>query len=203
MIYREDFCHNELVCYNEAMKLDFNELNQVEIIVTIIMGLLLLLAGYKIKKIAFFVVWFLIGFNLMQHLMPWINGWMPDIVGTFWQTLLPIAGGLLLALMGFTIEKVCVAGIVFGVVLMIGSQFGTDIQTLAISAVIGVIAAGAAVMLIKPAIIIVTSLAGAYTITLGAFFFAQDVLTIEYFFPMLIGITAVGSVMQFLTTKNE
>ena len=68
------------------MKLDFNMLNQVEVIITLVLGVLLLFAGYKIKKIAFFIVWFLLGYTLMCHLMPYLNEWVPDIAtNDLWQ----------------------------------------------------------------------------------------------------------------------
>lgn len=186
------------------MQVNFDDLNQVEVIITLIIGLLLLFAGYKIKKVAFFIVWFLIGYTLLTRAMPLFETWMPEVIGSMWTIILPIAGGLLLALMGFTIEKICVAGIVFGLALMIGSNYGTDIQTMAISGVIGVIAAGAAVLLIKPAIIVATAMTGAYTITAGIMYFSHGAIDPNiYYFPFLIGITVIGSVCQFLTTKRE
>lgn len=179
------------------------QFTEAELVIMMAIGAAALLAGYRIKKIAFFIVWFIIGLNLTHFLLPWLNTTVPQIAeNDLWQNLIPIAGGLLLALMGFSIEKVCVGGIVFSLVLIITAQyFGTEMQTLAIGAVVGVVAAGAAVMMIKPAIIIATSLAGAYVITVGAIQLANlDQNTL--FFPMLIGIAAFGSITQFLTTKR-
>ena len=177
--------------------------SEAELIVLMAIGAAVLLAGYRIKKIAFFIVWFIIGLNLTTFLMPWINTIAPQISGNdLWQGLLPIAGGLLLALMGFSIEKVCVGGITFALVLMIIAQyFGRDPQTLVIGAVVGVIAGGAAVMMIKPAIIIATSLAGAYVITMGVIQLSD--VGMDMYFPMLLGITMFGATTQFLTTKNS
>ena len=177
-------------------------LSEAELVITMAVGAAVLLAGYRIKKVAFFIVWFIIGLNLTHLLMPWVETMVPQIAGdNLWQVLLPIAGGLLLALMGFAIEKVCVGGIVFALVIVVTAQyFGTELQTLAIGAVLGVIAAGAAVMMIKPAIILATSLAGAYVITIGVIQLSS--VGYDMYFPMLIGITAFGAVTQFLTTKN-
>ncbi len=175
-----------------------------ETILLIAIGLAVLLFGYRIKKVAFFIIWFLLGFNLMMILMPFINQMVPQIVGNdLWQNLLPIAGGLLLALLGFSIEKVCVAGICFALVMMITvNYFGTDILTLAIGAIIGVIAAGAAVTLMKPAIIIATAIAGSYALTLSILtIFTQLPWGIAYF-PLLAGIAFLGAVFQFATTKH-
>lgn len=186
------------------MNLDFSQLNEAEIILMMVLGALLGLAGYRIKKIAFFLIWFFVGVTLMGYLLPEINKAVPDIArNELWQNLLPIAGGLLMALMGLTIEKICVGGITFAIVLMITAQyFGTDMQTLLIGAVVGVVLAGASVMLMKPAIIIATATIGAYMILPGVFHWVTDLNPSEMYFPLLIGITAVGSVVQFLTTRR-
>ena len=87
--------------------------------------------------------------------------------------------------------------------LVVVQYFGSDMQTLAVGGVIGVIAAGAAVALMKPAIIVATSAAGAYALTMVIFAFLWK--SVDYhvmYWPFLIGITAIGSVFQFLTTKH-
>lgn len=186
------------------MNLDFSNLSTPEAIVMAIIGLALMFFGYRIKKVAFFLIWFILGYNLMSFLMPTVNNLVPQIATSeLYQTLLPIAGGLLLALMGFSIEKLCLGGICFALVMVITVRyFGTEMQTLAIGGIIGVIAAGAAVTLMKPATIIATAVAGAYTITLAtlALFpgFNKEIL----YFPMLGGLALLGSVSQFLTTKR-
>ena len=186
------------------INLDLSKLQMPEVIVMAIAGLLLLFLGYRIKKVGFFIIWFLIGFNLMRILMPAINTVAPDAMKTdLWQTLLPIAGGLLLAFFGFSIEKLCVGGMVFGLVLMLTMQyFGTEIQTLVIGAILGIVLGGFAVTLMKPTIIIATALMGAYTLVLAVFKFTSSLDPAVFYFPLLIGFTAVGSVVQFLTTKN-
>lgn len=170
-----------------------------------IVGLLLLFAGFKIKKIAFFILWFLIGFNLVVVFLPALANVMPDIVNdTFWQNVLPLCGGLLLAMFGFTIEKVCISVAVFALTMMITVQyFGTDVQTIIIGAVIGIVLAGAAVMLIKPAIILATALVGSYTLTTLILFFATGMDPAVYYFPLLFGGAALGSIVQFATTQGE
>ena len=187
------------------INIDLSRIQIPEIILMTIVGVLLLFLGYRIKKFGFFIIWFLIGFNLMGILMPTINKVAPEAVVTseLWQNLLPIAGGLLLAMLGFTIEKICVGGIVFGLTLMITSQyFGTDIQTLAIGGIIGIVLAGAAVMLMKPAIIIASSLMGGYVLTLAIFMWFTGIDRTVFYFPLLIGISAIGIVTQFITTRR-
>ncbi len=166
-------------------------------------GLALTLFGYRIKKIAFFVIWFILGYNLMGLLMPTIETAVPQIVGNdLYQILLPIAGGLLLALLGFSIEKFCVGGICFALIMIItAQQFGTEMQTLAIGAVVAIIAAGAAVMLIKPATIIATSAVGAYAL-MEAIVALTSFEANTYYWPLFLGITAIGAIFQFVTTKR-
>lgn len=180
------------------------QLDTLEVVVLAILGVLLLLFGYRIKKIAFFLVWFVLGFNLTRLLLPMINDAAPQIANDYWwQSLLPVGGGLLLALLGFSIEKICVAGICFALVMVVTVQyFGTDIQTLAIGGVIGVLAAGAATALMKPATIVATAAVGAYALTLVIFWLFEGIDYGIFYWPLIIGLTAVGSLVQFSTTKH-
>ena len=59
----------------------------------IAVGLALLFFGYRVKKVAFFLIWFILGFNLTTFLMPTINNMVPQIAGQpLWQNLIPITG---------------------------------------------------------------------------------------------------------------
>lgn len=186
------------------MNLDFSNMGTPETIVMAVIGLGLLFCGYRIKKVAFFLIWFILGYNLMTFLMPTLNNLVPQIAeNNLYQILLPIAGGLLLALMGFSIEKLCVAGICFALTMVITVQyFGTEMQTLAIGGIAGVLAAGLAVMLMKPAVIVATSATGAYAITMAVLVLFPDINKEFYYFPILIGLGVIGSIVQFLTTKR-
>ncbi len=168
-------------------------------------GVLLLFLGYKIKKIAFFIVWFLLGYIATGYLMPIINGAVAEIANSeMWQSLLPIAGGLLLGLMGFMVEKVCLGGICFGLTLMMTAQyFGTEIQTMAIGGIIGVVLGGFAVMMLKPATIIATSVAGGYALTLAILALAPDLDRESLFWPMIAGFSVLGAGVQFITCRND
>lgn len=106
-------------------------------------------------------------------------------------------------MMGFSIEKLCVAGITFGLVMLSTVQyFGTDWITLAIGAVIGVLLGAFAVNMMKPATVIATAAVGAYVLTLTIFaFFPQIDFTIFYW-PILIGIGVVGALFQFKSNKG-
>lgn len=168
-------------------------------------GLLLIFLGYKIKKIAFFIIWFLLGYIATGYLMPMINSAVAEIASSsLWQSLLPIGGGLLLALMGFMVEKICLGGICFGLVVMMTAQyFGTEIQTMAIGGIVGVLAGGLAVMMMKPATIIATSVAGGYALTLAILALAPNLERGTLFWPMILGFSVLGSVIQFLTTRHD
>lgn len=168
------------------------------------LGLAVLLFGYRIKKVAFFIVWFLVGYYLTGYLMPLVLNSVPQIAeNELYQILIPIAGGLLLALLGFSIEKLCVGGICFALVLVITIRyFGTEIQVLAIGGIIGVVVAGLAVTMMKPATIIATAVAGAYAITIATLNLVPDLSSEIYYWPMLIGISVLGSIFQFSTTKH-
>ena len=185
--------------------LNLNDFVMPEAIVMAAIGLALMLFGYRIKKIAFFLIWFILGYNLMIFLMPTINNVAPEVVKTeLYQILLPIAGGLLLALMGFSIEKLCVGGICFALTMMIVVRyFGTDIQFLAIGGIIGVVVAALGVSLMKPAIILASTIAGAYAITLAVFTFFPDINKEVFYFPILGGLSLIGAIFQFATTKHS
>lgn len=192
------------MCYNSGMNLDFSSFEAPEMLIMAAAGLALMFFGYRIKKAAFFIIWFILGYNLMTFLMPTINNLVPQIAGSdLYQILLPIGGGLLLALLGFSIEKLCVGGICFALTMVITVQyFGTEMQTLAIGGVVGIIAAGAAVTLMKPATIIATSAAGAYALTVAILALFPDISKETYYFIILGGLALVGSLFQFLTTKR-
>ena len=190
---------------------NINSLNELvanfqtpELFILLGLGLAVLLFGYRIKKIAFFIVWFLLGYLGISYLMPEIIKLSPEVASNdLFQILIPIGGGLLLALLGFSIEKLCVGGICFALVMLISVQyFGTEMQTLAISAVVGIIAAGAAVMLMKPATIVATALAGSYAITLALLALIPDISLDNYYWIMIAGFAGVGALFQFLTTKR-
>ena len=176
-----------------------------ELIIYIALGTLLCLLGNRVKKAAFFVIWFLIGYNLITYLMPMIEGWFPVIVGSDpWHIAIPIAGGLFLSLIGFSIEKLCVGGICFALTIIIAIRyFGTDPSILAISAVIGIVAAGLAVLLIEPATILATSIAGSYLLTVAIFELVPTLSHDTYYFPILAGIAALSAVVQFLTNRHS
>ena len=176
-----------------------------ELIFAIIIGHLLLLAGYRIKKITFFIAWFIIGYYIMEtYLLGIINNAVPQIANdAIYQNLLPLAGGVLMGCLGFTLEKLCVAGITLGVTMMITTKyFGTDVTTLLVGLVIGVILAGVATALMKPAYIVATSAMGAYLLTIALIGLVTAIDLNPYYFLILIALAAIGIITQFSTTKH-
>lgn len=187
------------------MNLDLSNLGTPEVIAAAVIGLLVLFAGYRIKKLAFFLIWFVIGFYLTTYILPYLGPVLPaEIVAEpLYQTLLPLGGSLLLALLGFSIEKFCVSAIAFALVMLITVQyFGTEIQILAAGGIIGIVAAGVATLAIKPAVIVATSAVGAYTITLALLLLIPGLNREIVYFPSLAALTVLGTVTQFLTTKH-
>lgn len=168
-------------------------------------GLAVLLFGYRIKKLAFFIIWFLIGYNLILILMPWIQTFAPEVVNTeLYQSLLPIAGGALLALMGFSIEKFCVSALCFALIILITVQyFGTEVPTLAIGAILGGVAGTVAIRMLKPAIILATAIAGGWALTVALLQIFPDINREVFYFPMIAIISAIGAIFQFKTTKRS
>lgn len=184
--------------------LDFGQFGMPEGVIMIFLGVLVLFFGYRIKKIAFFVVWFLLGFNLVKMLMPMINNAVPAIADSdIYQILIPVAGGAILGMLGFTIEKLCVAGIAFALTMMVTVQyFGTETTTLIIGAVTAIAVSGIAVMMIKPAIIVLTAIAGAYAIVTALPNIWHELNIGDLYWPILGGLAILGTVVQFMTTKK-
>ena len=180
------------------------DLELYEVLIFAALSLAVLFFGYRIKKIAFFIIWFLIGINGMHYLMPIISENVSVVAESeLYQALLPIAGGLLLGLLGFSIEKVCVSLSAFALVMLITVQyFGTEVPTLIIGGVIGVAAGSLAAILIKPAIIVASSLAGGYGLTLVIFSFFPQIDFDVFYWPVLAGISAIGALFQFSSTKK-
>ena len=84
------------------MNFDLSFISGYEAIIAIALGVFLALYGYKLKKVAFVLIWFVIGFYLMTLAAPHITS-DPTL-----QELLPIGAGVLLSVLGFSIERLCI-----------------------------------------------------------------------------------------------
>ena len=178
-----------------------------EIILALILGAFVCLFGYKLKKIVFFIAWFLIGYTLMSRFMPFINESVPAIAeSSLWQFILPIAGGLLLSLLGFSIEKLCVGLLAFFTTLAIAiNQFGVSGEVIGIACILGVILGAVAVNMMKPATIVITAIAGSFVVTdaILSLFPSIGGRGSMYALLMIVGIAIVGAVFQFTNTKHS
>ena len=183
--------------------MEMHNMETYEIVLALILGAFVCLFGYRLKKLVVFLAFFLIGYSLMGRLMPILNQYLPAIAeSSFWQMLLPVCGGLLLSLLGFTIEKLCVGLLVCFATIALGvNQFGMTWEVVAIAAIIGVILGAIAVNMIKPATIIVTAIAGALVVA-DAIFALTNSIPHNYYILILVGIAAVGAIFQFTNTKH-
>lgn len=179
-------------------------MENIETFIPILLGIFICLFGYRLKKAVFFIAWFLIGFTITNKLMPTLMSSFPDLFATdFWRFLMPVVGGLLLALLGFSIEKICVALLALFTVIMLGiNYYGFDFQVIAIAAVIGVIAAGFSTMLIKPSVILITAIIGASAISTEIFKILPTLSAEDYKLAFFAGSAVIGTVVQFFTTKH-
>ena len=82
------------------MNLDLSSLSTPEVLTVALVGVVVMFFGLKIKKVAFFLIWFVVGYYITTLLMPHLNNVAPEVIQEeLYQTLIPIAGGLLLAML--------------------------------------------------------------------------------------------------------
>ncbi len=172
--------------------MDLSALQQYEAIIAIAIGVFLCLFGYRIKKVAFIVIWFIIGYYLASLAVPHF------IEDPTWRQLLPIGVGLITGMLGFSIEKFCIFAVATFTVstTLIESFRMTEILPIALAIGAGVIVGCIAVSLIKPLGIITTALSGAKLI--AKYSVAQFALQHNpYFLIILCAAAAIGILFQF------
>lgn len=173
------------------------DLAQYEAAIAIIAGVFLCLFGYRIKKIAFVLIWFAIGYYLMSQVAPNLTS---DPV---WQQILPIATGLILGILGFSIEKVCIFAVTtFSVATTIIDAFQfNEVLPIAAAIAIGAVCGFIAIAIIKPAGIISTSLSGGKFI--AKYVVASTSIPHEPWFLIILAVcTGVGILFQFKTCRH-
>jgi hypothetical protein len=170
-------------------------------IITIILGLLACFFGYKIKKFALFIIWFIIGYNLgLKVPSDWYMG--NELI----TAILPFCIGLLLSLIGLTAEKICISLIagVFAFFAAINFQGGVfTLQTTILAGIVAALAGCIAGFLVKPAFIILTAVIGAYYVGLNVV--GMDIPHVTYvpFFYIITAVLAVlGMLYQFKKNKG-
>lgn len=170
-------------------------------IISIILGLLVCFFGYKIKKIAFFIVGFIIGYNLGLKIPPeWYAG--NDII----TAILPFLTGIFLSLIALTAEKICVSLIVGIFVFFAAINFQGGIfsaQTIIVAAIAAAIAGCIAGFMVKPASIIATAIIGAYYVGINSVGLNIPYVTYIPFFYIITSVLAVlGMIFQFKKNKG-
>ena len=172
-------------------------LQQYETIIAIAIGIFLCLCGYRIKKVAFVVIWFVIGYYLMSLAVPHIT------TDPTWSQILPIGAGIVLGVLGFSIEKFCIFAIAtFTVATTIIESFQlTEILPIALAIAAGVVVGCIATAFIKPLGIITTALSGAKLI--AKYTVSGLALQHEPYFLVILAICfAVGTIFQFKSCRH-
>ena len=172
-------------------------LAQYQSLIAIAIGLFLCFFGYRLKKVAFIVIWFIIGFYLMSLISPKITD------DQTWQLVMQFGAGILLGMLGFSIEKLCIFAVAtFSVSTTLIEAFQlTEILPIALAIGAGVIVGCIAVVIIKPVSIITTALSGAKLIAkYSVLQFSLD--HHPYFLIILIAAMAVGAIFQFKNCRN-
>lgn len=173
-------------------------------IITIILGLLVCFFGYKIKKLALFILGFIVGYSLGQY--------VPDSLyagNTLIHAILPFLTGILVSLVALTAEKVCISLLVsvfifFLVINIRNADYSAE--SIIIAGIAAAIAGAIAGMLVKPASIIATSIIGAYyvgsnVISLGIPGIAEIATPVFYITTCALAI--LGMLYQFRKNKGQ
>ena len=177
----------------------------LQMMLGLILGLIICFFGYKLKKLAFAIAWFLIGYTLCARFAPdLVHNLMPQLESPdLWITVLPIAVGLLLSLMGLSVERLCVGTLTFVVVVAIMlQQFGFSWPLLGVACIIGVVAGCVAVSMMKPAVIVITAFAGAQSVAAGLIS-AITAIPAAAYLPILIVLAVCGTLYQFRANKGQ
>ena len=167
-------------------------------IIALIVGLILLFFGYRLKKIAITIIWFIIGYWLVSQFADKI------IADRMWQFILCCAGGLILGMFGMTIEKLAVfVSVGFAFFLSAMNAFGpaTNLVLPAICAAIGVVAGVIAVWCIKPMVIIATSIQGAQLVLANALLLL-GIVQPQWYLIAYVALIIVGGLFQWNNCRN-
>ena len=177
--------------------LNLNTFAGYEALIAIALGVFLCLFGYKLKRVAFVIIWFAIGYYLMALVAPKMTS------DPTWQQILPIAAGVVLGVLGFSLEKLCIFAVATYAVstTLIDTFLITDPLYIALAIAAGVIVGVIAVKLIKPVGIITTAFSGAKLI--AKYSIAELAIAHYPNFPVILLATAIiGIFFQFKSCKH-
>ena len=172
-------------------------MNIIESIIGILLVAAVLFYVYRLKRVAFSIIWFALGYSIIKTILP------DYIQGDFLRTLVPVCGGLLLALIGISIERFAVFATTAVATYSIAAEIiGTSTWAgIGIAIAIAVIVGGIAVALMKPAIIAATACAAAHVIArslISLIGLAHD----PWYLILLVVIAAIGALYQFKNTRT-
>lgn len=167
-------------------------------VIALIIGAFLLLFGYRVKKIAITIIWFIVGYWLVSLFVDKI------VADQMWQLILCCVGGLVLGMFGMTIEKFAVfvtVGVAFGMSVI--QNFGpvTDWTLPAIAVAVGVVAGVLGVWLIKPMIILSTAIEGSRLVLINGLALL-GVAQPEWYLIAFLAVAAVGIIFQWNTCRR-
>ena len=179
------------------MNIDLSFLSGYEALIAIAIGVFLALFGYKLKRVAYVIIWFVIGYYLASLVAPHITA------DPTWQKLIPICAGVVLGVFGFSLEKLCIFAVAtFAVSTTIIDAFQlTDVLWIALAIAAGVIVGVIAVSFIKPLGIITTALSGGKLI--AKYSVLQFSLAHNPNFLIILAVSAaIGILFQFKNCKH-
>ena len=169
-----------------------------------ILSLIVCFFGYKLKKLALFIIWFIIGYSLGKMIpASAVNN------DQLWMTVLPLATGLLAAMLSLSIERLCVsllAGAV-GFFITINLGFGgvyTFMPNVVVAIAVAVVLGCIAVACIKPMWILATAIGGAYyaaTALSGLSFISAINLSMALILTCVLA--TLGAVFQFRNNRGQ
>lgn len=179
------------------INLDFSSLAGYETLIAIALGVFLCLFGYKLKRVAFVIIWFAIGFYLMTLVAPRFTN------DANWLKILPILSGIVFGVFGFSLEKICIFAVAtYAVSTTLIDTFQVENPLFIGLAIAGGVLIGiAAVKFIKPFGIITTAFSGAKLIakySLSAFPLAHY----PNFVIILLAAATIGMLYQFKSCKH-
>jgi len=182
---------------NLNINLDFSSIAGYETLIAIAIGVFLCLFGYKLKRVAFVIIWFAIGYYLMSLLAPKLTN------DPTWLQLLPIAAGVVLGVFGFSLEKLCIFAVAAYAVstTLIDTFLLYEPLHIALAIGAGVVVGLLAVRLIKPFGIVTTAFSGAKLIAK----YSLTALPLAHYpsFPIiLLAAAAIGILFQFKSCKH-
>lgn len=182
-------------------------MDYVSIIIGIVISIVLCFFGYRLKRIAFAIVWFVIGYNIAQFLLPYVTPFMQGIDQLF-INLLPFLVGILCAFIGVTIERACIFLMGIGIALLTYRYLVTygivelSWLTFGIAFIIGVAIGTVSVNLIRPAIILLTSYVGGNQLAATAVSLIPAINNATVYMVLIIVFATLGAFYQFKSTKH-